>query len=223
MSDLDKLDTVDYKDQKPLTDDDLKKRIGAKTIAKGEDVHLSQLDYALKILQLGVGWDIPGIDPAGIDVDFSLFLLDKNDMTVEDTDFVFYNNLTDASKAVEHLGDNQTGMGDGDDERVVIKLTELSYNVMKIVLVFSIHDFDMRDQSLMMLRNPFVRLVNKETDIEILRYVITDTFDKKDSGAVIVGEFVREGPVWIFKALCEQVEEGGLGKIATKYGMMITG
>jgi tellurium resistance protein TerD len=185
-------------------------------------VSLNQLDYSLKTLMLGVGWDIPGIDPSGIDVDVSLFLLDKNDMTMEDSDFVFYNNMSDASKVVEHLGDNQSGFGDGDDERMVIKLPELSYNIMKIVVVLSVHDYEMRDQSLMMVRNPFMRLVNKETDEEILRYPIVEPFDNKLAGVVTIGEFIREGPVWMFKARADQ-DEGGLGKIATKYGMMITG
>ena len=40
-----------------------------------------------------------------------------------DTDFVFYNNLKHSSGAVEHLGDNLTGEGDGDDEQVKVDLS----------------------------------------------------------------------------------------------------
>ena len=221
-SDLDKLSDLQVKDSVPITDEELKRRTSLHAISKGETVSLTQLDYSLKKMLIGVGWDIPGVDPAGIDVDFSVFLLDKNDQTREDSDFVFYNNMTGAEGAVQHTGDNRSGAGDGDDERIFIDLEALSFDVVKIVLVLSIYQADLRAQSLKMLQNCFVRLVNQETDQELVRYTITDTFENDLCYALVAGELVREGPLWLFHAKADQIE-GGLGKIATQYGIMVTG
>lgn len=221
-NDLDRLDNVEYKETKPLTDEELKKRTGAHEISLGEEIHLSQLDYSLKKLLIGVGWDIPGVDPAGIDVDLSVFLIDKNDQTREDSDFVFYNNQSGANGAVTHTGDNRTGVGDGDDERVFLDLNEITFDVVKIVVVVSVYEADLRDQYIGMIRNAYVRLINQETNQEILRYNIKGEFDNKLVYALTVAEIVREGPVWLFKAQATETE-GGLGKIATKYGIMVTG
>lgn len=221
-SDLDKLSDVKIDAYKPLSDEELKKRLGGMPFASGDTVHLSKLDYALKKLMIGVGWDIPGVDPAGIDVDFSMFLLDKNDQTRDDSDFVFYNNLTGENGAVEHLGDNRTGAGDGDDERGLIDLNALPFDVMKIVFVISIYDAEMRDQNIAALKNLFIRLVNADTDVELLRFPMTDLSPNKLSSALIAGELVREGPTWLFTAR-GAVIDGSLGKMATQYGIMVTG
>ena len=205
-----------------MSDADLQKRSGMRTIAMGETALLQQLDPALRRVMIGVGWDIPGADLSGIDIDASIFLLNKNDLTEEDSDFIFYNNLNGRNGAAEHLGDNRSGAGDGDDEQIVVHLQDMPFSVMKIAIVISIHDADMRDQSVTLLRNAYVRLVNRETDTELIRYpILTDFTDPLASG-LIAGLLVREGPTWLFTPMEEQVH-GGLGAIATRDGMMMRG
>ncbi len=222
QNDLDKLSNVQIDERKPMSDDELKKRLGGLPFASGDTVHLSKIDYALKKLMIGVGWDIPGIDNNGIDVDFSIFLLDKNDQTREDSDFIFYNNLTGENGAVEHLGDNRTGAGDGDDERVLIDLNALPFDILKIIFVISIYDAEMRDQNITALKNLFIRLVNVDTEIELLRFPIKELSENKLSSALVAGELVREGPTWLFTARGDVTSES-LGKIATQHGIMVTG
>lgn len=221
-NDLDRLDNVEFKESKPISDDDLKRRMGARLVIRDEMVPLSELDYALKKLLVGASWEIPGADLTGLDLDFSLFLLNKDDQTREDGDFVFYNNPSTMESAVTHTGDDRTGAGDGDNERFFINLEALPYEIVKIVFVISVYEPDIRDHSLTMLKNTFIRLINQETNVELLRYNLVEDFDNKLEAAVTVGELIREGPVWLFKAKSDRIE-GGLGKIATGYGMKITG
>ena len=52
----------------------------------------------------------------------SIFLVGANGKVSGAEDFVFYNNPKGANGAVEHLGDNRTGEGEGDDETIKIDL-----------------------------------------------------------------------------------------------------
>ena len=45
-----------------------------------------------------------------------------------------YGNLEHSSGSVEHMGDNLTGEGDGDDEQIIVDLTKIPQNVEKIAL-----------------------------------------------------------------------------------------
>jgi tellurium resistance protein TerZ len=52
-------------------------------------------------------------------------------------DLAFYNNLTTRDGSVTHLGDNQTGAGDGDDETLTVDLDRVHGPVDTIVLLVS--------------------------------------------------------------------------------------
>ena len=200
--------------------DPITRQIGHEKIKPGDTIDLKKLDYALKKIIVGVGWDLKGVDAAGIDIDASLFLLDKDGQTRMDEDFVFYNNLTAADSAVEHTGDNRTGAGDGDDETILMDLEALPFDIAKITFAISIHDADLREQNLTLVRNTYLRFVNQETGLEVMRYILDEAFTDKGTTALIVGSLVREGPKWMFEAQAEQIA-GGLGKIATRYGIMV--
>ena len=79
-------------------------------LAKGQRIDLTKSNPGLTKVIVGLGWDTNryhgGYD---FDLDASAFLTDANSSVVQDTDFIFYNNLVDLSGAVEHTGDNRTG------------------------------------------------------------------------------------------------------------------
>src|SRR5688572_20107476 len=87
-------------------------------VKKGEEINISRLDPGIRDITIGVGWDLKRFEGDPIDVDASVFLLDKNDRTRQDEDFVFYNNFIGREGAVKHMGDSRTGAGDGDDEKI---------------------------------------------------------------------------------------------------------
>ena len=77
------------------------------TLKKGEQANLTRLDPTLKRIMVGVGWVVIGFESEAPDLDVSVFLLDKNEKTRMDEDFVFYNNLKSLDGSVEHMGDNR--------------------------------------------------------------------------------------------------------------------
>jgi tellurium resistance protein TerD len=190
-------------------------------LKRGEQVNLTRLDPTLKRIMVGVGWDVIGFDSEAPDLDVSLFLLDKNDQTRMDEDFVFYNNLKSLEGSAEHMGDNRTGAGDGDDENALIDLMGLPFEIMKIAFVVSIYDAAMRDQSFKSVRNCFLRIVNQETGIELMRFNLDHEFEENPKAtAVTVGILERAGPDWMFIGT-GHLDDGGLPKIATSYGIVV--
>ena len=52
---------------------------------------------------------------------------------------VSYTHLSHPSGSVEHLGDNQTGEGDGDDEQIQIDLSKVPSNISRIAFTATIY------------------------------------------------------------------------------------
>ena len=99
------------------------------SLKKGEKVSLNKGNPGLKNLYVGIGWDINKFDTGGsFDLDSAAFLIADNGKVTSSSDFVFFGNLKHPSGAVEHLGDNRTGAGDGDDELIKIA-DELNYEL----------------------------------------------------------------------------------------------
>lgn len=186
----------------------------------GDDLNIIEKDPTLKRVLIGAGWDDNAFNADALDADLSLFLLDKNQMTRVDEDFVFYNQKETLEGAVRHHGDSRTGAGEGDDETVSIQLEGLPFDIMQIMIVISLYKGYEKEQNVDMLRNVYVRIVNEDTDEELVRYRLDPDMQEHDETAVIAAALNREGPKWHFKPLAECVA-GGLGEIATRYGCVI--
>lgn len=184
-----------------------------------ETVNLNAKDATIRKLRVAAGWDLNQFEGETVDVDLSCFILGKDGQTRMDEDFVFYNNLQGAELAVRHLGDNRTGFGELDDEAILIDINALPYDVYKIVFTVSIYFADERDQDFTMVENSFVRVVNEETDEELMRDDMKEKFQK--TTAVMFCELERLGTEWHFRAL-HKPYEGGLGAIAKEFGIEVS-
>ncbi|WP_454865416.1 TerD family protein [Pseudomonas hormoni] len=132
--------------------------------------------------------------------------------------FIFYNNKKSADGSVEHLGDNQSGEGAGDDEQANVKLTGLAAAVKKLVFAVTIHDAEARKQSFGQVANAYIRVVNKADGKELARYDLSE--DASTETAMIFGELYRNGDEFKFKAI-GQGFAGGLAPLAKSMGVNI--
>ena len=108
------------------------------SLKKGQKVDLTKTNPGLKNVLIGLGWDTNKYDGGkDFDLDSSVFLLGASGKVASDDDFVFYGNLKHKSVSVQHLGDNLTGAGEGDDEEIKIDLSKVPAEVEKI-------DFNLR-------------------------------------------------------------------------------
>ena len=189
------------------------------TLSKGQKVSLTKGNPGLKHLVVGLGWDTNKYDGGfDFDLDSAAFLLGESGKVNSDADFVFYNNLKHSSGAVEHLGDNLTGAGDGDDEQIKVDLSLVPANVSKIAFTVTIHEALERRQNFGQVSNSFVRVVNEDTKEELLNYELGEDFSIET--AVVVCEIYRHNGEWKFNALGSGFE-GGLEALCKNFGINI--
>jgi tellurium resistance protein TerD len=188
------------------------------SLQKGGNVNLSKEDPTLKKVIVGLGWDPRASDGATFDLDGSAFLLRGDGKVRGDNDFIFYNNLKSSDGSVLHTGDNRTGQGEGDDERLQIDLARVPQEIERIAFAVTIHDADVRRQNFGMVARAFIRCLNAEGEREIARYDLSE--DSSTETAMVFGELYRYGGEWKFRAV-GQGYNGGLGPLARSFGVNV--
>lgn len=189
------------------------------SLSKGQRIDLTKTNPGLTKVIVGLGWDTNKYAGShDFDLDACAFLVNKSSQVVNDEEFVFYNNLKSPNGAVEHTGDNRTGVGDGDDEQIAVDFSLLPDHVEKIGISVTIHDADARGQNFGQVSNAFVRLIDAETNEEVLRYDLGEDFSIET--AVVVCELYKHGNDWKFNAIGSGFS-GGLADLCRNYGLSV--
>ncbi|WP_308558353.1 TerD family protein [uncultured Oscillibacter sp.] len=187
------------------------------SLKKGQKVSLSKDNPGLSRVVVGLGWDVNAFDTGGdFDLDTAAFLLGESGKVTRAEDFVFYGNLRHPSGAVEHLGDNLTGRGDGDDEQIKIDLGRVPENITRIAFTVTIYEADERRQNFGQVANAFIRIVDEAKGEEILRYDLGEDFSIET--AAVFGELYRHNGEWKFNAIGSGYQ-GGLAALCANYGV----
>ena len=137
------------------------------SLQKGGNVNLSKEAPGLKKIVIGLGWDPRATDGAAFDLDGSAFLLKTDGKARSDADFIFYNNLKSVDGSIVHAGDNTTGGGDGDDEKIAVDLANVPADIDKISVAVTIHDAENRKQNFGMVSKAYIRCLNGDNDITL--------------------------------------------------------
>ncbi len=186
-------------------------------LAKGQKVDLTKGNPSLKNIMVGLGWDVNAFDSgADFDLDASAFLLTDSGKVSTQEDFVFFGNLSHPSGSVQHMGDNLTGAGDGDDEQIKVELSKVPGNITKIAFTVTIYKPEERRQNFGQISNAFIRIYNEETGEEMLRYDLGEDFSIET--AAVFGELYKNGSEWKFNAIGSGYQ-GGLAALCANYGI----
>lgn len=186
-------------------------------LSKGQKVSLTKGNPGLKSIMVGLGWDVNAFDSgADFDLDASAFLAGANGKCPKETDFIFYGNLKHESGAVEHMGDNLTGSGDGDDEQIMVDLSLVPPNIEKIAFTVTIYEAEKRHQNFGQVSNAFIRIVDTTTNTEIVRFDLGEDFSIET--AIVVGELYKNNGEWKFNAIGSGFQ-GGLAALCGHYGI----
>ena len=187
------------------------------SLKKGQKVDLTKTNPGLTKICIGLGWDVNKYDGgSAFDLDTAAFLLGENGKVREQGDFVFYSNLSHASGAVVHQGDNLTGEGEGDDEQIIVDLSKVPVDVTRIAFTATIYDAEERKQNFGQVSNAYIRVVDTANNNELISYDLGEDFSIET--AVVVGELYRNGSEWKFNAVGSGFQ-GGLTALCGNYGI----
>jgi tellurium resistance protein TerZ len=146
-------------------------------------------------LQVGLGWDkertAGAIGTGAPDVDLDASAVQFSDDQL--FDLAFYNNLKTRDGSVEHLGDNLTGRGDGDDEVITVDLGRVYAKVDTIVFMVSSY----QGHTLEWVNNAYCRVV-EEDGVEVARFTLSGGVAQ--TGLVMV-TLVRADDGWRMRAI----------------------
>lgn len=193
----------------------------AVSLSKGQRV---SLDKGIVKAIVGLGWDTNQYDGGyDFDLDASAFLLGPNGKVLNDEDFIFYNNLVSRNEAVQHMGDNLTGAGEGDDETILIDFSKMPADIQKVAITVTIHDAVNRGQNFGQVSNAYVRVAKMNTadDMvgeEVLRFDLMEDFSIET--AIVVCEIYRNNNDWKFNAVASGFQ-GGLETLCHNYGVNV--
>lgn len=170
------------------------------SLEKNSTINLIKEDSSLlKNAMVGLGWDpvkkkgIGRLFGGGsIDLDASIITYDAS---LGKNEIISYSNLSSSNNAIRHQGDNLTGDGEGDDERILINLENV--NPADEYLAVVINSFSR--QKFSEVENVHCRIVDSSTNQELVRYNMVE--QGGDNTAILIGVFHRlPSGGWDFKA-----------------------
>ena len=187
------------------------------SLQKGQRVDLTKDRPSLKNVLIGLGWDINHYDgETDFDLDASAFMTKANGKVGNENDFIFYGNLNHVSGSVQHMSDNRTGEGDGDDEVIKVQLDKIPSDYDTISFTVTIYEAEKRLQNSGMVENAYVRLIDEDTGEELVRFDLTEDFSTET--ALVVAEIYKRDGQWKFAAIGSGYD-GGLKALCKEYGI----
>ncbi|HMV99314.1 MAG TPA: TerD family protein [Acidobacteriota bacterium] len=172
------------------------------SLQKGQKISLAkEAGATLTRVIMGLGWDAKkkggffgfGAKTQEIDLDASCLLFDQNKQVV---DVVWFRQLRSRDGSIQHTGDNRTGQGEGDDEQIIVDLSQVPDYVQTIMFVVN----SFTGQSFSEIENAFCRLVDQSSNREIAKYNLSCNGNHT---AQIMAKLYRHNNEWKMHAIGE--------------------
>ncbi|KXO97716.1 TerD family protein [Tsukamurella pseudospumae] len=168
-------------------------------LTKGQKVVLRK-DGGVQLTQIamGLGWDpvrkqgLFGAKSKDIDLDASVVMFSGQQMV----DTVYFGELRSKDGSIQHLGDNLTGAGDGDDEVVNVDLPGVNAAVTSLVFIVTSYQGQKFDQ----VANAYCRLVDSTTGVELARFALAGGMPYT---GIVMCTISRQGGEWKLQAIGE--------------------
>ncbi len=178
-------------------------------LAKGQRIALEkEAGHSLNKVTMGLGRDakksggglLGGLLGSGksgsIDLDASCLLFDEQKNLL---DTVWFRQLKSKDGSVTHTGDNRTGEGDGDDEKIKVDLARVPAATKS--LVFTINSFT--GQTFDQVENAFCRMVDDNTGKEVAKFNLS--CQGKHTAQIMI-KIYRHNNEWKMHAIGENAE-----------------
>ncbi|MGG1639343.1 TerD family protein [Paenibacillus sp. NRS-1760] len=184
-------------------------------LMKGQKADITKNNPSIKNLLVGMGWNTA----AGVDVDFSAFLLRANGKTAGDQDLIFYSNPKDVSGSIQLASGNKRSFaGKTDTEQVLIAISDVPQTIERISFTLTIYDGEAKRQNFSSVNDAYIRVIDEGTGREILRYDVGKNFSIET--AIVVGDLYRYNGEWKFNAIGSGYS-GGLAALCNSFGIEV--
>ncbi|MEO0397296.1 MAG: TerD family protein [Cyanobacteria bacterium P01_A01_bin.137] len=118
-------------------------------------------------LRCGLGWDAQ--PAAELDLDMAVLALTTDGKLAAGKDgFIYAGHPRHQSGGLQLLNDSITGEGEGDDERLLIRLSKLSTDITKLLFVVNINCGNEQQQDFSQTQNAFWRLLDSSSQQVLL-------------------------------------------------------
>jgi tellurium resistance protein TerD len=190
------------------------------SLAKGERASLSKgVGHNFGV---GLGWDAAAPGGASMDLDASAFIL-AGDKLPSDKHFVYYNNLKGPGDAVIHTGDNLTGDGAGDDEKILINLDKLDPTIDEVSVIVSIYEGISKGQNFGQVKNAYIRICELNADGSFGNEVMRADLEEDYSAYTVLqfGSIYKKNDEWKFQ-FAGNGYKADLGAVVQQYANTAT-
>lgn len=185
------------------------------TMKRGANVSLTREVPGLRRVALGVQYDA-GSEHALVDsLVLAAILCDARGHAMSDQHFVFFNQLSSPELSVSDL---DAAVGE-DRDQIQIDLSAVPADIDRIAVVLYANEGPARRRTLGQLRRCLVRVVNAESNTELVRSE-DFTSELTSETALAMGEIYRHHQEWKFKVI-GQGYATGLAGIAADYGLTL--
>ncbi len=169
------------------------------------------IESSVKISSVDVclGWNIKNPD---CDVDVSAFLL-SNNKVIGDSWFVFYGQTRSPDGSTVFSESNGA-----DRELITIDFSKLNASVDKIVFVLTINEAFQRKLNFSMVKDAYIRIINKLTGNEIVSFMMDEYYSNVTS--MMIGEIYKHNNAWKFNAIGNGVAKD-LAGLCELYGVQV--
>ena len=190
-------------------------------LQKNDILDLTKKDPSLSHLLVGAGWDVAtkkgglfGLFSGESNYDLDLFALKLDEQgSLLPQGIVYFGNQT--HPGIRLHGDNLTGEGEGDDEKISVDLQKLPSNCHRVVFGVAIYNAEGRGQHFGKVQNAYVRLVDEaKNGQEICRFNLTESGEGKT--AIIMSELIKQNGDWSFKAIGDYCR-ASIREISSRY------
>lgn len=185
-------------------------------VSKGQKIDITKGHINVRHLLVGVGWQRSS---GYLDLDTAAFLLGIDGKVASDDEFIFYGNLQHHTGCVEHKGDKLISNSNVDEEQIAVNLDKVPSAIDKIEFTMTIYDAKERNQNFGMVKNAYIRVMDTDTQKELLHYDLGAEFSVET--AIVVGEIYRYKGDWKFNAIGSGYQ-GGLSALCQSFGIEVS-
>lgn len=179
------------------------------TLKSGQKINISDLNLKSKHIILCFEWEYKNVE---IDVDISLFLVNKNKLT-EESNFVFYGNKSSKDKSVNLEADMNKGLKDSYNQVVAINLSQVSLDIEKIAIAATIYDENHKFGD---IRDGKIHFVDPIDMKDVLVFDFSNSLQNEN--AIVIGELYKHNGEWKFSSVGKGFF-GGLEALCKNFGI----